>query len=147
MVDRIKKIIEKEGTTASVFADLIGISRSAMNHILNGRNKPSLDILMKILANYPDINSEWLLFDKPPMYKGEKAYLQPTLFDDNSVESVREAINPEYRKEKEVKQIENISKQTKTEEIKRSILTSKKIDKIMIFYTDHTFVSFSPENE
>jgi transcriptional regulator with XRE-family HTH domain len=47
MRDRILKIMEREGLTPSKFAESIGIQRSAMSHIISGRNNPSLDVLLK----------------------------------------------------------------------------------------------------
>ena len=64
MLDRIIKIMEYYKLTPSEFADTLEIDRSRLSHILNGCNKPSLEVVMKILENFPDISSEWLLFDK-----------------------------------------------------------------------------------
>ena len=52
MRDRILKIMEREGLTPSKFAESIGIQRSAMSHIISGRNNPSLDVLLKILERF-----------------------------------------------------------------------------------------------
>ncbi len=145
MVERIKKIIEKEGSNPSSFADTIGISRASMNHILNGRNNPSLDVIVKILSKYENISNEWLLFGKLPMYKGEKAYLQPTLFDEIAVNEPIEPKKTEYRKEIEVKPEEIMPKPAQKEEITFKKNTTKKIERIMIFYSDNTFDSFSPD--
>ena len=51
MIGRITQIMEREGLTPSKFAEAIGIQRSAMSHILNGRNNVSLDVLIKILVH------------------------------------------------------------------------------------------------
>lgn len=145
MIDRIKKIIDKEGSNPSLFADAIGISRSSMNHILNGRNNPSLDVLVKILTKFDYINSDWLLFGKPPMYKGEKAFLQPSLFDENPIKQEQEPKETEYRS--------NFELNTPPVKIQNPILenfmpnktSDKKIAKLMIFYSDNTFESFTLE--
>ena len=42
-------------------AEEVGVLRSALSHIFNERNKPSLDILMKIIKRYPNISLDWLL--------------------------------------------------------------------------------------
>jgi transcriptional regulator with XRE-family HTH domain len=55
--------------TASQFADEINIQRSGMSHIMSGRNKPSLDFVMRVLNRYPEIDTNWLLFGKGEMYK------------------------------------------------------------------------------
>ena len=60
---KIEQIIIDKGLSPSYFADTIGIQRSSISHILSGRNKPSLDIIQRILKVFPDIDRDWLLFD------------------------------------------------------------------------------------
>ena len=69
MKDRIQKIIDNEQLSASKFSEVIGVQRSTISHIFNGRNKPTLDIVQKILLAYPDINETWLLLGTGNMYK------------------------------------------------------------------------------
>jgi transcriptional regulator with XRE-family HTH domain len=71
MRDRIEKIIESEGLTSSRFAEILGIQRSSVSHFLNGRNNPSLEVVLKILGSFPNLSSEWLLFGTGQMYKSE----------------------------------------------------------------------------
>ncbi|MGY8945594.1 MAG: helix-turn-helix domain-containing protein [Flavobacteriales bacterium] len=59
--DRLKELIEKEGLTASKFAEKIGIQRSSVSHILSGRNKPSLDFVIKINIAFDDVSLDWLI--------------------------------------------------------------------------------------
>ena len=47
IVSRIEKIRNNHKLTAASFATKIGVQRSAMSHILSGRNKPSLDFFNK----------------------------------------------------------------------------------------------------
>lgn len=60
--DRIKQIMVQQGLTASALAEIIGVQRSGMSHIFSGRNKPSLDMLIKITDAFPDITLDWLVF-------------------------------------------------------------------------------------
>ncbi len=71
MRERIQKLIEAEGLTSSKFADMIGIQRSSVSHFLNGRNNPSLEVILKILTAFSKLNSDWLLFGKGSMFKEE----------------------------------------------------------------------------
>ena len=71
MRDRIRLFLEKENKTSSQFAEEIGIQPSGVSHVLSGRNKPSLDFVLKMLNAYKDINTDWLLFGKGEMYKPE----------------------------------------------------------------------------
>lgn len=76
--DRIAKIIASEGLTASAFADKIGIQRSNVSHILNGRNNPSLELLQKILTSFPKYNTEWLVMGRGEIYRQP---VQTSIFD------------------------------------------------------------------
>ena len=64
MKERIEKIMELEKLSASKFADAIGVQRSNISHILSGRNKPSLELVNKILDHFDKINADWLLLGK-----------------------------------------------------------------------------------
>lgn len=61
---RLEKVIEFYGETASSFSEKIGVQRSSISHILSGRNKPSLDFVLKVLSEYPEVELYWLLNGK-----------------------------------------------------------------------------------
>ena len=52
------------GVSASSFAENIGVQRSSISHILSGRNKPSLDFVLKLVKAYPEVDLYWLLLGK-----------------------------------------------------------------------------------
>ena len=62
--ERFRIILKKKGITASEFSKIIDVQRSSISHILNGRNKPSLEIVTKICKEFPEIDVEWLIFGK-----------------------------------------------------------------------------------
>lgn len=61
MVDRIREILNARQLTPTQFADTIGVARPIISHILSGRNKPSLEVVQKIVAAFPDLSLNWLL--------------------------------------------------------------------------------------
>lgn len=61
MKDRIQKIIENYNLTSNSFAQEIEVNRSTISHILTGRNKPSIEVVQKILKRFNIISSDWLL--------------------------------------------------------------------------------------
>ena len=77
IIERIKRIISDSGLSNSSFADKIGVPRSSISHILSGRNNPSLDLIIKILRNFDDINADFLLRGEvlPPIDKDSKSDL------------------------------------------------------------------------
>lgn len=58
---RIKEIMEHYDLSASLFSDKIGVQRSSISHILSGRNKPSLDFVIKITNEFSEVDIYWLL--------------------------------------------------------------------------------------
>ena len=68
MENRIQKIIDKQGISLNAFAQEIGVNRSTVSHILTGRNKPSVEVLQKILKRFPELSSDWLLLGNGGMY-------------------------------------------------------------------------------
>ncbi len=145
MKDRILKVMEREALTPARFSEAIGIQRSAMSHIVSGRNNPSLDVLMKILSTYTHISTDWLLKGEGPMYKTENNNYQPSLFTEN------DEIRPEIRvvPEKSLQSIVELPKSevkaTEIEQVTYEERSSKNVSKIMIFYSDNTFETFTPE--
>jgi DNA-binding XRE family transcriptional regulator len=148
MVGRINSIIEKEFLTPSTFADTIKVSRGTVTHILSGRNNLSLDVATKILTRFPHINPDWLLMGKLPMYKSEKVFLEPEqreLFENTDVITHVKPNAPDYAKEMRVEKPAILHEITEKQELKLKNNAAKNIDKIMIFYSDNTFLSFLPE--
>lgn len=178
---RIKEIMEKKGLISSSFADKINVSRSNFSHVLNGRHAVSRKVALKVLDAFPDINSDWLLFGKNPMYNREKSFMQPQQEPALLFDSTRKISDPpkkeppvaEYPQKPEngtvaepvpkIKRenrtiaepiplqkqdnetIADTDHQIKTKKIAAEIFNDKKIDRIVIFYKDKTFISYSPE--
>lgn len=70
MKERILKFLESERISPAEFADKIGVQRSSMSHILNGRNYPSASFIQKMLQAYPYLNSRWLMIGVGAMNLG-----------------------------------------------------------------------------
>ncbi len=69
MNTRLKQFLAAENITQAQFADNINVVRASVSHILSGRNKPSFDFIHAMMAQYPRLNIEWLMFGKGKMYK------------------------------------------------------------------------------
>ncbi|MDD3079030.1 MAG: helix-turn-helix transcriptional regulator [Paludibacter sp.] len=154
--EKIEKIMLNEKMNSVQFATEIGIQGSTLSHILNGRNKPSLDVLKKILNRYRTINPDWLILDVGTMYRQEKHSQTLTLFDsesenqsvsDNYTEKISEKKEPQLStKENE---IVNIASQLKNSDINKPVSVEttesqplRSVKKIIIYYTDNTFEEF-----
>ncbi|WP_298896197.1 helix-turn-helix transcriptional regulator [uncultured Psychroserpens sp.] len=113
---RLQKVIDFYGESASSFAEKIGVQRSSISHILSGRNKPSLDFVLKVLSSFPEVELYWLMNGKGN-FPSKKSKI-PTL----PISEVEK--NP-------IPEIPQISKSD-----------DKSIERIVIFYKDGTFKNF-----
>ena len=119
-------IMEREKVPPRVFAETIGVQQSTLSHILNDRNKPSLEVVMKVHQTYNYVNLEWLLYGKGEMIASAEdasavssnGDYQPSLFDENPVNPSKETINPENRKEMALRTAENAPKEIVKQEIR-----------------------------
>lgn len=62
--ERLQMIMDYYTLNASAFADRIGVQRSGISHILAGRNKPSLDFILKLIQEFEGVDLYWLLMGK-----------------------------------------------------------------------------------
>ena len=53
--------MESSGMSKSDLAQRLDVSLAQLSHISSGRNKPGLDIIQKLLFQFPDIAADWLL--------------------------------------------------------------------------------------
>ncbi|TDN37990.1 helix-turn-helix domain-containing protein [Hymenobacter sp. UV11] len=61
MITRIRQLLDSKELSPTQFADLIGVGRPVVSHILSERNKPSLDVVQRIIGAFPEISLPWLL--------------------------------------------------------------------------------------
>lgn len=74
---RLHSIMDYYDLSAASFADRIDVGRSSISHLLSGRNKPSLDFVMKIITAFPEVELYWLLNGKGSFPKGAKDNRNP----------------------------------------------------------------------
>lgn len=131
---RLKEIFDYYELSASSFADRIDVGRASISHILSGRNKPSLDFVMKVVSTFEEVELYWLLNGKG-----------------NFPSSAQEEQNITKEKIEEVdhKEIVNSEKiVSKPDEETQPVTSGKEIKKVIIFYTDGSFESYEnyPKN-
>jgi transcriptional regulator with XRE-family HTH domain len=67
MKERINQFLLSEHLTPAEFADRIGVQRSSVSHVLNGRNNPSASFIQKMIAAFPGLSTRWLLLGEGKM--------------------------------------------------------------------------------
>lgn len=116
-INRLKIVLEQKQLSSSSFADTISVPRSSISHLLSGRNKPSLDFVMKIVHSYPDIDINWLLFGKEADSK-----------------------NSSFNKDSNLVYDKNTQIETQSTHLNHS----SDVEKIVVFYKNGVFKEYKP---
>ena len=150
-VKRLEIILDYYTLNASSFADKIGVQRSSMSHLLSGRNKPSLDFVMKILEVFPDVDLYWLLNGKGNFPKNN----EETSIQKFDVISEIEKTSPPISSNENFNAFDLFSGITPEKEkvetknsppVKNQIFASEgeEIEKIIFFHKNGTFKVYIP---
>ena len=116
--ERLQKVIDFHDESASSFAEKIGVQRSSISHILSGRNKPSLDFILKVDHAFPEVDLYWLLYG-------------------------RGVFPSQIEKHEEKKNPSNTNRDISKNDLARG--SKESVDRIVIFYKDGTFRSFTEQ--
>ncbi|WP_417941340.1 helix-turn-helix domain-containing protein [Flavobacterium sp. RS13.1] len=135
-VKRLETVLDYYSLNASAFADKIGVQRSSISHLLSGRNKPSLDFVMKILEVSPEIDLYWLLTGKGDFPKNNNETC--AAFTQSS-----ESVSPNKDSASEIKFNSKENKNSLDVQNLNLNFEDKEIEKIVLFYKNGTFKTYS----
>ena len=162
MKERLTQLLDLEQLTPSKFADIIGVQRSSVSHVISGRNKPSFDFIQKTLTAFPGLNAEWLILGKGTLYDQMGRGTTGNLFDAPSdedpgqfpldiPEQVEETDFPEESKGDEAETVipskpvlAGHSEEIPGDLVPEESRSPGKIVQVMVFYEDDTFRTYKP---
>ena len=163
--DRISTVIRIKNLSNAEFAQSIGVQPSNISHILSGRNKPSLDLIMKILRRYPEIRLDWLVLGKGAMNEeqtedlfssiNEKKSSQPITKDEERQTTAEFYTGDEtppayggYKSGRKVNSEEETEAKAPLKEKNIQKISQKNttavIEKVIVLYSDRTFEEYFP---
>ena len=140
MREKLLKLMDSEKLTASCLAELLGIRSSGISHILSERNKPSYDLLQKILRRFPNINPDWLLLDSDQMYRTSNA----SAVTRNEVTNINETLLFDEAAVDEQKEPASVPAEYPAlgNELSQRAMSHRGIKRIIVLYNDLTFESY-----
>ena len=129
---RLKELMDEHELSPAAFAEKLNIQRSGLSHILNGRNKPSLDFVLKLMSAFPELDSNWLL-------TGENKPVPPPRA---AFSGAAQRQDPLIRESEDAALYNGFPRgESRPDSGKKKEDT---IQRIVIFYTDSTFETFTP---
>jgi len=154
---RLQRFLELEQLSPARLADILGIQRSGISHILSGRNKPGYDFLYKMTQKFPTLNIDWLISGKGKVYKEQtqqpyQEQIEPKskerdLFSQNDTDLPEQGnLHHSVKDEEDIR--ENLSSQPNENRIneaqEREVAEKKSLIKMILVYSDGTFKDFNP---
>ncbi len=161
MKERLVQLLDLEQLTPSKFADIIGVQRSSVSHVISGRNNPGFDFLQKTLKAFPGLNADWLMLGEGTMYEKMGRSIPGNLFDQPAPvpESRAPSLHP-LEEDRSVKgdeggtfsdnpgsgKVDDVGVQRERQEQGVPGLPgiSRRIIQVLVFYEDNTFSSYGP---
>lgn len=152
-IKRLEIILDYYSLNASSFADKIGVQRSSLSHLLSGRNKPSLDFILKILDVFPEVDLYWLLngagsFPKSEVENEIKIVASTPLMSlpikETKIEQQADLFSQKLSEPK-IQLEESLPNHFSNSIIEPPQKNQEGIDRIVIFYTNGTFKTYSSE--
>ena len=121
IIERIQQIIDHENLNTSSFAKKIGVvDQTIRGIVIQKRNKPGYDLIVKILQTFNWVDPEWLILGKGEIQKANKG-TGNSVYD---TASLKELID--YLKEKDDK-IEKLIEEKRELKIKYNMIKNEKI--------------------
>ena len=137
LTDRIKKLLLQYEMSPAMFADAIKVPRPSISHILSGRNKPSLEMVQKIILRFGNVDLYWLLdLNKPDVTNSVTAQHNKSKAETPNTENSKELTNVITENRSSI--LPSAPKSEKMENIRRT-------EKIIILYSDKSFSIYTPE--
>ena len=131
--EKIEALILGLGLSSTRFADIIGVKRPIISHILTERNKPTLDVIQKIVDRFPELEYNWIGDDQE--------------LDADSIQMIRENndFSSLFAPQRELNIPGLITGEDETADSQEVAKPERTLTKVMFFFSDDTFKVFSPE--
>ena len=125
--DRLDHILRSKNLTAKKFAELMEIQPSNVSHLLSGRNKPSIDFLIKLKEVFPEYSFDWIIMGRKPI----------TINDPTPSVSDTQEIKIDVNDDNTVMEFDEIDE--KVDEKQPIKTDNKDVEKILLIYSDKTY--------
>lgn len=143
MREKLLNLMKSEQLTASKLAELLDIQPSGISHILSGRNKPSFDLVQKILRRFPRVNPDWLLLDKDEMYRTIDIEPKPATLQSISTDELDGTMQQSPASGMTAPATNSTSASTPAQQIAAAYAPkSGNVKRVIVLFDDHTFESY-----
>jgi len=130
--EQLHRIMQHYNLTTTTLADKISVPKATISHLMSERNKPSLEFIIKLHNNFPELNLHWLIHQEGTFLDNQDIIKTSTTLSENESNKVENNSDEIF-----------VKKEFEIEENKLSF-NSETIDSIVIFYKNGSFKQYKP---
>lgn len=146
--DRLRIFMHFKKLNATQLAEIIDVQRSSVSHVLNGRNKPSLEFVQRLVNEFPEVSFEWLVNGSGSLGKKDTNVSKSNAGENNrdvTEVSIDETIVHRDTQVKENVTPKSVATPTHNQEQLLDSKSVNEIKKIVVFYSNGTFEEYFPK--
>ena len=154
MKEKLQLLMNRLQLKPGQFARTLEVNPAIISHILAERNKPGVDLLQKILDKFPQVSPDWLMLDRGDMFRSNETFSEnPSNAEAVDTSSTEQSLfaptehqaptnaQPHAQRENEPVHAELHINTPKT------VSANKRPSRIVLFYADGTFESFTSNDQ
>ena len=143
MKAKLEFLLKHKGLNATSLARLLEIQPSGLSHILSGRNKPSFDLVVKILKAFPDLNPDWLLLGSEQIFRADVAPTTSSREEYVNADALSPSLPFDASQNIEISEPKKIVENDFAPIFSTPKSSGKKVSRVIVLYADRTFESFT----
>ena len=142
MKAKLEILMADTGLRVGEIAAKLGVKAPVISHILSGRNQPNFALTAKIISTFNQYNPYWWLGTSDVKLAIDNS--TPSAKDESQIFSTAASSSSESESESDVASLFGQASDNSTFEDAFPSQPSSQIERIVIFYKDRSFESFSP---
>ncbi len=157
MKEKLQLLMNRLQLKPGQFARILEVNPAIISHILAERNKPGVDLLQKILDKFPQVSPDWLMLDRGDMFRGgnETSTENPSNVEAVDDPSAEQSLFAPTEHQAQATTSAQPHAQRETEptntglpiNMPRTASGNKRPSRVVLFYADGTFESFTPNEQ
>ncbi len=157
MKEKLQLLMTRLQLKPGQFARILDVNPAIISHILAERNKPGVDLLQKILDKFPQVSPDWLMLDRGDMFRSSNEPDSENRLDAEAVDVplAERSLFPPTEQPTHAATSEQPHAQHGAEPTNpvlhvntlKTVSSDKRPSRVVLFYADGTFESFTPTEQ
>lgn len=142
MKEKLEILMADTGLRVGEIAMKLGVKAPVISHILSGRNQPNFALTAKIISTFNQYNPYWWLGSSEIKLAIDSS--APSVKDENQNSNSSDSSALEQNEESAISSLFS-QVNSSSSEMAAPSRPSSEIERVVIFYKDHSFESFTPK--